>query len=347
MSFLGFLAPIFGVVMEWIYRLIPNYGWTLIVFTLLTKILMFPLSLKQQKSTARMAAYNPMIQEIQKKWANDKQRQQEELMKLQEETGMSMTAGCWPMLLNMLILFGIIQVVYRPMQYILRVPSDLITQAVEYANSSLGMSLVATDYRVQNTIINIVKETPNAFASIFSAEQIANISAFNFQFFGLDLSQVPHVGFDSTVFTADNLMLMVIPILSGVTMILSQMIVTKMSGQDMQGQNQMKVMMWVMSLMFVYIGFTIPVGFSLYYTVSNVLVLGQSIVLKKIYDPEEMKRQVQEEIAAKRAEKKKKKQVKVVTADGAEEVKEVSEAELARIRLARARELEAERYKDE
>ena len=346
-NFLGFLAPIFGIVMEWIYRLIPNYGWTLIIFTLLTKILMFPLSVKQQKSTARMAAYNPMIQEIQKKWANDKQRQQEELMKLQEETGMSMTAGCWPMLLNMLILFGIIQVVYRPMQYILRIPADLVTQAVEYANNSLGMSLVATDYRVQNTIINIVKETPNAFASIFSAEQIANISAFNFQFFGLDLSQVPHVGLDSTVFTADNLMLMVIPILSGVTMILSQMIVTKMSGQDVQGQNQMKIMMWVMSLLFVYIGFTIPVGFSLYYTVSNVLVLGQSLILKKIYDPDEMKRQVQEEIAAKRAEKKKKKQVKVVTEDGAEEVKEVSEAELARIRLARARELEAERYKEE
>lgn len=347
MNFLGFLAPIFGIVMEWIYRLIPNYGWTLIIFTLLTKILMFPLSVKQQKSTARMSAYNPMIQEIQKKWANDKQRQQEELMKLQEETGMSMTAGCWPMLLNMLILFGIIQVVYRPLQYILRVPADLITQAVEYANSSLGMNLVATHYTVQNTIINVVKETPDAFASIFSAEQIANISNFNFQFFGLDLSQLPHIGFDSTVFTAENLVLMVIPVLSGITMILSQIIVTKMSGQDAQGQKQMKIMMWVMSVMFVWIGFTIPVGFSLYYTVSNVLVLGQSLILRKIYDPDEMKRQVQEEIEAKRAEKKKKKKVKVVAENGAEEVKEVSEAELARIRLARARELEAERYKDE
>lgn len=347
MNFLGFLAPIFGIVMEWIYRLIPNYGWTLIIFTLLTKILMFPLSVKQQKSTARMAAYNPMIQEIQKKWANDKQRQQEELMKLQEETGMSMTAGCWPMIVNMLILFGIIQVVYRPLQYILRIPADLITQAVEYANSSLGMSLVASHYTVQNTIINLVKQTPDAFASVFSAEQIASIAGFNFQFFGLDLSRVPHIGLDSTVFTVDNMLLMVIPILSGVTMVLSQMIVTKMSGQDMQGQNQMKIMMWVMSALFVYIGFTIPVGFSLYYTVSNVLVLGQSIVLKKIYDPEEMKRQVQEEMEAKRAEKKKKKKVTVVAEDGVEQVKEVSEAELARIRLARARELEAERYKDD
>lgn len=347
MQFLGFLAPIFGFVMEWIYRLIPSYGWTLIVFTLLTKVLMFPLSLKQQKSTARMSAYQPMIQEIQKKWANDKQRQQEELMKFQEETGMSMTAGCWPMILNMLILFGIIQVVYRPLQYILRVPVDLITQAVEVANSSLGMELVANNYTVQNAIINAVKDAPSAFASVFSAEQIAAITGFNFNFLGMDLSRVPYFGFSASVFTAENLSLMVFPILSGITMILSQMIVTKMSGQEAAQQGSMKVFMWVMSAMFVWVGFTIPVGFSLYYTVSNVLMLAQSIVLKKIYDPDEMKRQVQEEIEAKRAEKKKKKQVKVVASDGAEQVKEVSEAELARIRLARARELDAERYQDE
>lgn len=53
MNFLGFLAPLLGIIMEWIYKLIPSYGWTLIIFTLLTKILMFPLSVKQQKSTAR------------------------------------------------------------------------------------------------------------------------------------------------------------------------------------------------------------------------------------------------------------------------------------------------------
>ena len=140
-------------------------------------------------------------------------------------------------------------------------------------------------------------------------------------------------------------MLMIIPILSVVTMILSQIITMKMSGQEMQGA--MKWMPWIMSLMFVYFGFTVPVGFSLYYTASNVVMLVQSIILKKMYDPEEMKKQVQAEIEAKRADKKKKKQVKVTTDDGREQVKEVSEAELARIRLARARELDEERYKDE
>ena len=321
MNFLGFLAPLLGIIMEWIYKLIPSYGWTLIIFTLLTKILMFPLSVKQQKSTARMSAYQPMMQEIQKKWANDKNRQQEELMKFQQETGMSMTAGCLPMAVNFLVLFGLIEVVYRPLQYILRVPKELIDKAVELANSALGMNLMANNFTVQNDIINAVKSSPDVFSSVFSADQIASISDFNFMFLGIDLSRVPHFAFD-----AASLMLMIIPILSVVTMILSQIITMKMSGQEMQGA--MKWMPWIMSLMFV-------------------VMLVQSIILKKMYDPEEMKKQVQAEIEAKRAEKKKKKQVKVTTDDGREQVKEVSEAELARIRLARARELDEERYKDE
>ena len=202
------------------------------------------------------------------------------------------------------------------------------------------MNLVANNFTVQNEIINAVKASPDVFSSVFSTDQISAIASFNFSFLGLDLSQVPRFAFD-----AASLALMIIPILSVVTMILSQIITMKMSGQEMQGA--MKWMPWIMSLMFVYFGFTVPVGFSLYYTTSNVLMLVQSIILKKMYDPEEMKKQVQAEIEAKRAEKKKKKQVTVTTDDGKEQVKEVSEAELARIRLARAREMDEERYKDE
>ena len=97
--------------MEWIYRFIPNYGWALIVFTLLVNLVLLPLRIKQQKSTARMSAFQPKMQEIQKKYAKDKNRQQEELMKFQQEYGFSMTAGCMPMALNFLFIFGIIEVV--------------------------------------------------------------------------------------------------------------------------------------------------------------------------------------------------------------------------------------------
>ena len=336
MQVLGFLAIIFGPIMEWIYRFIPNYGWALIVFTLLVNLVLLPLRIKQQKSTARMSAFQPKMQEIQKKYAKDKNRQQEELMKFQQEYGFSMTAGCMPMALNFLFIFGIIEVVYRPLQYILGVSQDVIAQMVEIANSTLGESLIATDYRVQSTLINLVKSNGKAFSSVLG-DKLADVQNFQMMFFGIDLGQTPLSSWPSIA--------IIIPILSVVTMIIVQVITMKMSGQEMSGS--MKALPWIMSIMFGYIAFTIPTGFSLYYTVSNIASFIQSLIAKRIYDPEKVKAQVEAEIEAKRAEKKKKKQVKIKSESGETVMKEVSEAELARIRLARARAIDEERYKDD
>lgn len=336
MQVLGFLAIIFGPIMEWIYRFIPNYGWALIVFTLLVNLVLLPLRIKQQKSTARMSAFQPKMQEIQKKYAKDKNRQQEELMKFQQEYGFSMTAGCMPMALNFLFIFGIIEVVYRPLQYILGVSQDVIAQMVEIANSTLGESLIATDYRVQSALINLVKSNGEAFSSVLG-DKLADVQNFQMMFFGIDLGQTPLSSWPSIA--------IIIPILSVVTMIIVQVITMKMSGQEMSGS--MKALPWIMSIMFGYIAFTIPTGFSLYYTVSNIASFIQSLIAKRIYDPEKIKAQVEAEIEAKRAEKKKKKQVKIKSESGETVMKEVSEAELARIRLARARAIDEERYKDD
>lgn len=336
MQVLGFLAIIFGPIMEWIYRFIPNYGWALIVFTLLVNLVLLPLRIKQQKSTARMSAFQPKMQEIQKKYAKDKNRQQEELMKFQQEYGFSMTAGCMPMALNFLFIFGIIEVVYRPLQYILGVSQDVIAQMVEIANSTLGESLIATDYRVQSTLINLVKSNGEAFSSVLG-DKLADVQNFQMMFFGIDLGQTPLSSWPSIA--------IIIPILSVVTMIIVQVITMKMSGQEMSGS--MKALPWIMSIMFGYIAFTIPTGFSLYYTVSNIASFIQSLIAKRIYDPEKVKAQVEAEIEAKRAERKKKKQVKIKSESGETVMKEVSEAELARIRLARARAIDEERYKDD
>ncbi|MEG1075233.1 MAG: membrane protein insertase YidC [Ruthenibacterium sp.] len=326
------LATPLGFIMEWIYKVIPNYGWALILFTILTKVAMFPLSIKQQKSTARMSAFQPMIKEIQDKWAKDKQRQNEEMMKFQQEAGLSMTAGCLPMAANMLVLFGLIYVVYRPLQYILRIPADAIDAAVKFAQ------LPATNPAIQNTLMNLVKENPAQYASFFG-DKLADIQNFNMMFCGIDLSQMPQWGFNLVAMIS-----IVLPVLSVVTMIASQVITMKMTGQEMQGA--MKWMPWIMSIMFGYFCFTVPVGFSLYYTASNVLMLAQSIILQKMYNPEKIKAQIKAEMEAKRAEKKKKKQVIVQTDDGKTVEKDVTEAELARIRLAKARALDEERYKD-
>lgn len=329
MNFLGILGLPLGYVMEWLCKIIPNYGLALIVFTVLIKIVTFPLGIKQQKSMAKMQAYQPMMTEIQKKWANDKNRQNQEMMKFQEETGMSMSFGCMPMLVNMLVIFGLIQIIYYPLQYIFHIGTDLITQGLSLA----GMSELSINLQ-QSHLLAAVNQDPAKFSSLFG-DVTDSIAKLNLNFLGLDLTIIP---------SFDNLVSLILPVLTVVTMIAMQIITTKMTGQQVQGS--MKYMPWVMSLFFAWFCFTVPVGFSLYYAVSNILGLVQSVILKKMYDPEEIKKQVMAEIEEKRAAKKRKKQIAIKAEDGKVITKDVSEAELARIRLAKAREIDAQRYED-
>ena len=336
MQIFGFLAPILGIVMEWIYRLIPNYGWTIIIFTLIIKLVIFPLMLKQQKSTVRMAAFQPMMQEIQEKYKDDKERMNEELMKFQQEAGFSMTAGCLPMIVNMLVIFGLIEVVYRPMQYVLRIGTDVINQCVEVANAA-GASLNASNVYVQNQLINLIKQNPDAYAGALG-DSLQAVKDFQFTFLGIDLSLTPgEAGWLSVA--------ILFPLLSVVTMIGVQIYSMKASGQKLQGS--MSAMYWITGVMFAWFAFTVPIGFSLYYTTSNILSWIQSIVMRKIFDPDKAKEQVRQEIEEKRKAKKAKKQLVVKADDGTTATRTVSQAEYDRIRLEAARKQDEERYKDE
>ena len=295
-----------GYVMEWIYKLIPNYGWDIILFTLLITVIKIPLQLNQQKSMARMSAFQPMVAEIQKKYRDKPEKQQEELMKLQEQ-GYKPTAGCMPMLVNFLVMFGVIEVVYRPLQRIFHIGADALTAAGE-ALTAMGISFTT-----------VTRDT--------------NI-----------IARVPQYSL-----AAENLPLLILPVLAIVTMFLSTHISMKASGQEMQGS--MKLTMYMMPLMYVFFCFTVPSAFSLYYVVSNILMTVQSLLMKKIYDPEKMKAEVAAEMAARKKEQKrgvKSTTIKVTDEKTGEVVeKNISASEMNKRRLEYARKLDEERYKDE
>ena len=284
-----------GYVMEWIYKLIPNYGWDIILFTLLITVIKIPLQLNQQKSMARMSAFQPMVAEIQKKYRDKPEKQQEELMKLQEQ-GYNPTARCMPMLVNFLVMFGVIEVVYRPLQRIFHIGADAITAAGD-AMTALGISF--TQVTRDTNIIAQVLAGESTVTSVFTADQLNTITEFgqHMDFFGIDLTRVPQYSL-----AADNLPLLIFPILAVVTMFISTHISMKASGQEMQGS--MKLTMYMMPLMYVFFCFTVPCAFSLYYVISNIVMTVQTQVMRKIYDPEKMKEQVKAEIASRKKEEK-------------------------------------------
>ena len=332
MQIFYFLAIILGPLVKLLYTFIGNYAGTMIVATILIKLAMFPLSLHQQKSTAKMSVFQPLMNEIQQKYKNDPQKQQEELLKLQQEHGFNPMAGCLPMILTMFVLFGFLGVVYYPVQYIFGVPADAIQTACE----SLGIASANTA-TMQTALIQAIHNGATIDPSIISADIVTEIQNFNTMFFGMDMCDIP--GFNLTPIA-------VFPAVAAVTMIVSYIVTQKLSGMGGQMQGSMKVMMWVMNLMFVSFCFNAPVGFSLYYGVSNIFQMGQSFVMYRIYSPEKFKAQYEAELAAKRAERKKKHTV-TVEENGKTVTKEVNLAEANRLRLELARQREAELYKDE
>lgn len=343
MNFLYILGWPLGYVMEWIYKLIPNYGWDIIIFTVLIALLRIPLTIKQQKNTVRMSAFQPMIAEIQKKYKDKPDKQQEELTRLQQDFGYNPTSGCLPMLLNFFVMFGVIEVVYRPLQRIFHISAETLTAAGE-ALTALGIEFT-TVTRDTNIIAQVVAGE-SSVTSAFTAEQIATITEFShhMDFFGIDLTRVPQYSL-----AADNLPLLIFPILAIVTMFISTWFSMRSSGQELQGS--MKVTMYLMPLMYVFFCFTVPTAFSLYYVVSNVLMTVQSIVMRKLYDPEKVKAEVEAEIAAKRKEQKR--GVKSTTIQVMDEKtgkvveKNLSASEMNKRRLEYARKLDEERYRDE
>ena len=340
MNFFYILSGPLGYVMEWIYKLLPSYGWDIIIFTLLINIVKIPLQLSQQKSMAKMSAFQPMMMEIQTKYKDKPEKQQEEMLKLQQDYGYNPTAGCVPMLLNFLVMFGVIGVVYNPLQRIFHISAAALTSAGE-ALTAAGVNFTAITR--DTTIISQLVAGGNAeLIKCFTTEQIATITEFSqhMTFLGIDLTRVPKIGLSLDI---------VLPLLSVITMFLSTHISMKASGQQMQGS--MKLTMYMMPLMYLFFCFTYPQAFSLYYVISNIVMTVQTQVMRKVYDPEKMRKEVEAEIAAKKKQEKrgvKNTTVKVTDPKtGKVTDKNLSASEMNKRRLEYARQLDAERYKDE
>ena len=339
MNILYILGVPLGYVMEWIYNLIPNYGWDIIIFTIVIRLISIPLQLNQQKSMAKMSAFQPMLQEIQTKYKDKPEKQQEEMLKLQQDYGYKPPAGCVPMLLNFLVIFGVIGVVYNPLERIFHISAAALASAGE-AMTAAGISFTAIT-RDTNIIAEVLAGNSGVLGC-FSVEQIATITEFgqHMNFLGIDLTRIPKLGLSLDI---------VLPLLSVITMFLSTHISMKASGQQMQGS--MKLTMYMMPLMYLFFCFTVPCAFSLYYVVSNILMTVQSIIMKKIYDPEKVKAEVLAEMAARKKEQKrgvKSTTIKVTDEKTGKTVeKNISASEMNKRRLEYARQLDAERYKDE
>ena len=210
-EFMGFLGTPLGWIMWAIYSVVGNFTVALILFTIVTKALLFPLSIKQQKNTARMAAFRPQQEALQKKYGNNKQKYQEELMKLYEQEGYNPMSGCLPLLIQFPILFGLIDVIYKPLTHIAHLSADTIEKMREIAEKAGGI-LGANTYAQEIDIINALNSgKASLFTGQIGADVIEKAQHIDLNFLGINLGERPVWAFN---------LLVLIPILSGITSLL-------------------------------------------------------------------------------------------------------------------------------
>ena len=340
-----------GYIMWAIYQIIHNYGWAIILFTIVTKALLIPFAIKQQKSTIKMQIIQPKMQEIQKKYKNNPQKMNEEIQALYERENYSMAAGCLPMLIQFPIIFGLLDVVYRPLTHLLHISGDTMSQLIQIATGIIGES-ATSGYAPQISILNSVKADPNAYAAL-GGDVVEKILTFDTNFLGLDLSVFPNkviqFGFSGDALNSMLNPIILSPILSGVTALLMSLVTMRNTPNAGSANGSMTAMMMTMPLMSLFFTFMVPAGAGLYWTISNVVAVGQSMLMNHFWNPKEIAEKMKAEDEARRERERQEKieAKKRAKEEGrVEDEAALSKKEQDRRRLAEARRRNAEKYGD-
>ena len=293
-----------GWLIQFIYNLVDNYGLAIILFTIVIKLILMPLQIKSQKAMKRQQKVQPIIQELQKKYANDQQRLQQEMMKVYKENNVSMTGGCLPLLIQFPILIGLYRVIQRPLTYIRGV--DFYDNAV-VENVKLVMSEMAEKF--PNVIGNLVNSTVDQINKMYQI-QLSHWSELvgraqelswdiNFNFLGLDLSKQPSASiapFMSGNFSdLSTVLLILIPAVAMLMTWLSSKYTQMLSGtanqaaqnQDNPAQSMTKSMNIMMPLMTGFFTFSLPSGIGIYWIISSVMQIVQQYTINKFFDRKE------------------------------------------------------------
>lgn len=296
-----------GFIIEHIYNLVTNYGLAIIIFTVIIKLLLMPLTVRSQKAMKKQQKIQPVIAELQKKYANEPEQLQREMMKIYKENNISMTGGCLPLLIQMPILIGLYRVIQSPLTYLAGVDWSLESvgsEVLRLRDAMLGLGHNLGNY-AQATAETIQKSAQIQLSTW--AEKIGTEGTLlegvtsgvhpwtiNFNFFGLDLANAPSAAFNY-IMRADFsnwrvIALLLIPALAVAASVISMKVTQAQSGQnqnkndDSQAAQMSKTMNMMMPLMTLFFTVTLPAGLGLYWIISSVVQIIQQLALNYYFD---------------------------------------------------------------
>ena len=298
----------FGWLLGQLYQLTNNYGIAMIIFAVLVKIILMPITAKSKKSSMKMSRMAPRQKAIQEKYANDPQKQNEALQALYKEEGVSMGGGCLWSMIPLFILLPLFTVIRQPIVYMLGEDLEVAEKIVSVIKELAAEGVFSKNNYYDQVIA--AKYIPQFLPQLEQAGIVLSETAkagVNFNFLGIDMGLIPTFNvFAWEAFNWANIGAFIIPLLSAGSQVLSMHISMKMNNsvvtdekgiqdqetaKNSQANQTSKMMMWTMPLMSLWIGFTVPAALSLYWFVQGIIAMVADVYLTKkyrtIYDAED------------------------------------------------------------
>ncbi len=267
---MDFIADIFGYLLNFIYEFVNNYGLAIIIFSIILKILLLPISISQQKTLKKSQKMQEKTREIQEKYKGNQEKINTEMIELYKREKMNPFSGCFSSIIQLVLLISIFLIVSKPLTHMKKVDPELIQQYTDE---------IKTQYQEENKNLNyteiaIIKEKGYTDDRVY----------LNMNFLGLDLNSVPMQEYT-------NWKVYVIPGLYIISSFISIRITSNMNNkkkkkEENREKNELdaieqanKNMMWLMPLMSVTIAIIAPLGLALYWLVNNILVMIERLVI--------------------------------------------------------------------
>ena len=305
-----FITKPLGWIIQFIYNLVQNYGVAIILFTAVVKLILLPLQIKSQKSMKKQQMIQPIIAQLQQKYANDKEKLQMEMMKVYKENNVSMAGGCLPTLIQFPILIGLYQVIQKPLSYLMNLDfkaTDVIDRIHQVVQRMVEAGAGASVGNLANMTAEELAKNVQKFNQIpfltwtrYLNEKFGEFSdwVLNFNFLGLDLSKNPSAGFSALIGgNFDNLrtiLLLLIPAVAIFATWFSLRQTQKQSGQAASqtsdaspAASMTKSMNLIMPIMTGVFTFTLPAAMGIYWIASSIMQIVTQHILNAYFDKKE------------------------------------------------------------
>lgn len=282
---INFFSNIFGYALNLIYNFVGNYGLAIILFSVLIKIIMIPLSIKQQKTLIKNEKIQKEMKIIQIKHKGNQEKINQEMMDLYKREKMNPFGGCFSIIIQFILLFAMFYLVRSPLTYMKKVDSSVIENQKNEIRQEVGDNSISANYP-EMSVIKYLKEK----------DMKNNEMYINMNFIGLDLSKVPQENIsDITVFFIPALY-----VISSVVSIKISTNTTRKKKEDNTDEKKEKEenpeeiaaqmnksMSWMMPILSVTISLMAPLGLALYWLVNNIIMIVERLILNKIFSKEE------------------------------------------------------------